>query len=127
VGADHAQPSAGHPDAFQYASSTCHTWGVMGRTRRAAAVLPWVTSKVPFLPFAQEIDSDCKRVGVQLEVEGVMRYGSIPDDQAERFAGRIPMPWLLSDCCAVIAPCSTSNKFVERIGISWLRFEKCVS
>jgi hypothetical protein len=89
--------------------------------------LAMVTSKVPFLPFAQEIDSDCKRVGVQLEVEGVMRYGYIPDDQVERFAGRIPMPWLLSDCCAVIAPCSTSNKFVERIGISWLRFEKCVS
>src|SRR6266699_3509209 len=42
VGAGHSQPSSGFPARSQRASKTARTRGVMGRTRRAAAVFPCV-------------------------------------------------------------------------------------
>ena len=47
VGAGQTQPSTGFPARSQRPSSVLLTLGVMGITRRAAAVLPCVTSRVP--------------------------------------------------------------------------------
>src|SRR5689334_3151126 len=47
VGADQIQPSAGFPAASQRPSRIPRTRGVIGSTRRAAVVLPCVTSSVP--------------------------------------------------------------------------------
>ena len=53
VGADHTQPNAGFCACSQRVSRTNRTRGVIGITRRAAMVLPAVTSSVPFLPLSQ--------------------------------------------------------------------------
>src|SRR5262249_54946185 len=51
VDAGHIQPSDSLPAAAQRCSRRERTLGVIGKTRLAEAVLPCVTSNVPFLPF----------------------------------------------------------------------------
>jgi len=61
VGAHQIQPCDGLPEAIQRDSKTLLTRGAIGRTRRAAAVLPRVTSKLPLRPLAQLISSHRNR------------------------------------------------------------------
>jgi hypothetical protein len=61
VGAGHIQPSNGLPMCSHPFSRIALTRGVIGSTRRAAAVFPCVTSSVPFRPFTQVIDSQRRR------------------------------------------------------------------
>jgi len=61
VGAGHTQPSAGFPARSQRLSRVARTLGVIGSTRRAAAVLPCVTSSAPYRPLSHVIDSHCRR------------------------------------------------------------------
>jgi hypothetical protein len=60
-GALNIQPSSGVSAFSHRASSTARTRGVMGRTRLAAAVFPWVIRTVPCLPFVHVTDSQRKR------------------------------------------------------------------
>lgn len=61
VGAGHTHPSAGFPALSQRPSRIPLTRGVIGSTRRAAAVFPCVTSIVPFRPLNQVTDSQRRR------------------------------------------------------------------
>ena len=61
VGAVQIQPSRGLATRSQRFSRIALTRGVIGSTRRAAAVFPCVTSSVPLRPFAQVIDSQRRR------------------------------------------------------------------
>src|SRR5712692_24272 len=61
VGAGHTQPSRGLPAASQRTPNSFLTLGVMGSTRRAAAVLPCVTNSVPWRPLTQVTYSHCMR------------------------------------------------------------------
>src|SRR6476660_4340747 len=51
VGAGHVQPSIGFPARAHRSSRVVFTLTVIGRTRRAAEVLPCVTRSVPLRPF----------------------------------------------------------------------------
>src|ERR1017187_3739821 len=61
VGAFHTQPSKGRPAASQRVSRIALTLGVIGSTRRAAAVLPCVPSNVPLRPLTQVMPSHLMR------------------------------------------------------------------
>ena len=61
VAAVHTQPSSGFPAPIQRASRTALTRGVIGTTRRAAAVFPCVTSIAPFRPLSQVTSSHRRR------------------------------------------------------------------
>src|ERR1017187_6675986 len=61
VGAIHTQHSNGRPAASQRVSRIVLTLGVIGSTRRAAAVFPCVTSNVPLRPLTQVMPSHLMR------------------------------------------------------------------
>jgi hypothetical protein len=82
VVAGQIQPSSGFPASSHRHSSMDLTRGVIGRTRRAAAVLPWTTKSVPWRPFTQVTASQDSRkhssgrIPVSANTEAVEARGS---------------------------------------------------